>query len=278
MAQTNNRRHHWWRLTPRQQAKIGDLILKHPDWSSRRLRDELARLELGPAVTHQTVLNELRRQGLKDMEQRVLRLQERYRGREGDLSDEQIRVGSKVNPCILECRKPSTRPGQRLVQSVLRDGTHVVIDTYSLLAILWEPRLSLEEDMVDALRCAALPFFSALRIRVREVLTEGGTRFGLTENHPYRLYLRAQRIEHKRPDSGVPFRHGFLDRFRSVYAERYRLLDVAFISFPFRRLPAGQPGTDIIAMRYNSAIRFDGFPHWGRTPFEMLAEYVNRRR
>ena len=274
MAQTA-RRHHWWRLTPEQQAKIGELAVEHPGWSSRRIRDEIN--ALGPDVTHQTVLNELRRQGLKDLDQRVLRLQERFRGREDDLSDEQIRVSAKINPCIRECRNPSDRPGQRLVQTMLRDGTHAVVDTYSLIAFLWSPQRSLEEDVVDVLRCVALPFFASLGIRVEEILTEGGTRYGRTEKHPYRSLLKNEGITHRRADNGVPFRHGFLDRFRSVYVERYRLLEIAFITHPYRRLPPGQGGTDVVTMRYNSWISFEGYPLWKRTPWAMLAEYMNGR-
>lgn len=274
MAKTG-RRHHWWRLTPEQQAKIAEFATVHPGWSSRRIRDEIAQLDLGPDVSHQTVLNELRRQGLKDLSQRVLRMQEQYRGCEREYSDEQIRVGAKVNPCIREVQDPSTRPGQRLVQGVLRYGTHVALDTYSLAAVLWRLQRSLEEDMVDVLRCSALPFFSSLKLRVDEVLTEGGTRYGRTDEHPYRAFLRNHGVAHKRPEVGVPFRHGFLDRFRSIYAQRFRLLEIAFITHPYRGLPPGQAGTDIIAMRYNSWIPFEGYPHWGRTPWEMLAEYVN---
>lgn len=94
--------------------KIVRLSLLHPAWGPQRLSDHL-RLE-GVSVSPSTIRNLWIKENLETRYKRMLRLEEEKIGEEMDLTEEQIRLLEKANPCFRERHVESPYPGYLLCQ------------------------------------------------------------------------------------------------------------------------------------------------------------------
>lgn len=256
--------HHGVRLTPALKAELLRLAVEQPGWASRRLAEEI-----GSTVSHVTVSKVLARHNLADSFKRAWRLQNLYRGRENELSEEQLRAIAKVNPCIRDLADPSPAPGRRLIQTVLSGRRQFVIDAYSMTIFFWNPQ-SLQRDPIDLLDKKVLPFFSSVGLPVHEIRTNRATLYGATTKHPYRKYLAEREIHHLRLPKGEIFQQSSLKRFQLLYGDkawtRGQTLTVD---------EDGQAGVDAWCLSFNME-RLHGYPHYGRTPWQMLTEYVSQ--
>ena len=109
------------------------------------------------------------------------------------------------------------------MKGVGRIYLHVVVDTYSSLAFGFLYPSKQAEAAVSVLHNDALPFYRAHGIPVKAVLTDNGTEFCGTPEHPYELYLALCDIEHRRTAVRRPQSNGFVERFnRTVYEEFFQ--------------------------------------------------------
>jgi transposase InsO family protein len=117
------------------------LSIAHPSWGQTRVSDQL-RLE-GVSVSAGTVRNIWIKEGLETRYKRILRLEEERAGTDIDLTEEQVRLIEKANPCFRERRVESLYPGYLLCQDTFSVGVtkgvgrvylQAVVDTYGSYA------------------------------------------------------------------------------------------------------------------------------------------------
>jgi len=89
--------------------KVIKLSIDHPAWGQVRVSDQL-RLE-GIQVSLSTIRNIWLKEGLESKYKRILRLEELRAGTEIYLTEEQIRLLEKANPCFRERNVESLYPG-----------------------------------------------------------------------------------------------------------------------------------------------------------------------
>lgn len=94
---------------PETREKIISFSLKHPAWSCMRISDHL-RLE-GISASPSTIRHLWIKENMETKYKRLLRLEEEKAGRELELTEEQIRLLEKANPCFRERHVETPYPG-----------------------------------------------------------------------------------------------------------------------------------------------------------------------
>jgi hypothetical protein len=153
---------------PEVREKIIAISLAHPVWGPARVSDQL-RLE-AVAVSPGTIRNIWIKEDLETRYKRLLRLEEEKNGLEMELTEEQIRLLEKANPCFRERKVESLYPGYLLSQDTFMVGTikgigriylQAVIDTYGSFAFGKLYTSKLPETAADVLYDRVLPFYES---------------------------------------------------------------------------------------------------------------------
>jgi hypothetical protein len=100
--------------------KIIDLSLKQPTFGQQRISDQL-NLE-GISVSATSVRNVWIKENMETRYKRLLRLEEEHAGKGFELTEQQIRLIEKANPCFKERHVESDYPGQLLSQDTFYVG------------------------------------------------------------------------------------------------------------------------------------------------------------
>ena len=144
--------------------KVISLSIAHPSWGQMRVSDQLG-LE-GISVSASTVRNIWIRESLETRYKRILRLEEERAGTEVDLTEEEIRLIEKANPCFRERKVESLYPGYLLSQDTFMVGTikgvgrvylQAVVDTYGSYAFGKLYTSKIPETEADVLYDKVLP-------------------------------------------------------------------------------------------------------------------------
>lgn len=131
-----------------------------------RVSDHL-RLE-GVSVSPGTVRNIWVKENLETRYKRTLRLEEERAGSDIDLTEEQIKLIEKANPCFRERKVESLYPGYLLCQDTFLVGVikgvgrvylQAVVDTYGSYAFGKLYTSKLPETAADILYDKVLPFY-----------------------------------------------------------------------------------------------------------------------
>jgi transposase InsO family protein len=268
--------------------RVIELSLKHPTFGQQRIADQL-RLE-GVVVSASSVRNVWLTEEMETRYKRLLKLEERHAAARGfELTEEQIRLIEKANPCFRERHVESAYPGQLLcrdtfyvgrIKGVGRIYLQAVVDTYSSLAFGKLYTSKRPETTVDALYDRVLPFYEQHGIRIEAILTDnpstslramslsnGGTEYkGRPMIHLYEIFLEFNDIQHKYTKVGRPRTNGFVERFnRTVLDEFFR---TAFREKFYESVEALQEDLDIWLEYYNHERPHRGYRNLGRRPFE----------
>ena len=159
--------------------QVMSLSISHPSWGQMRISDQL-RLE-GVSVSASTVRNIWIRESLETRYKRILRLEEERAGTEIDLTEEQIRLIEKANPCFRERKVESLYPGYLLSQDTFMVGTikgvgrvylQAVVDTYGSYAFGKLYTSKIPETAADVLYDKVLPFYEEHGLTVEHILTD----------------------------------------------------------------------------------------------------------
>lgn len=117
--------------------KVIAYSVEHPRLGQLQVSDQL-RLR-GVSVSPSTVRNIWIKEGLETRYKRILRLEEERHGKDIELTEEQIRLIEKANPCFKERRVESAYPGYLLSQDTFMVGTIKGVGRIYLQAVaLWE--------------------------------------------------------------------------------------------------------------------------------------------
>lgn len=265
--------------TPKEvKQKIIALSIEHPAWGQQRVSDQL-QLE-GISVCPATVRNIWLKEGLQTRYQRILRLEEQTHGKEVDLTEEQIRLLEKANPCFRERKVESPYPGYLLSQDTFMVGTmkgvgriylQAVVDTYGSYAFGKLYTSKRPETAVDVLYDRVLPFYQEQELKVEHILTDNGREYcGRAMIHPYQVFLELSEIGHRTTRVATPRTNGFVERFnRTVLDEFFR---ETFRKKLYTTVDDLQHDLDEWMHHYNHERPHRGYRNMGKRPIETIEE------
>jgi len=256
--------------------KIVECSLQHPTRGQAFVADQL-RLE-GISVSPTTIRNIWIKEGLETRYKRILRFEERMNGKEIDLTEEQVRLLEKANPCFRERHVESPYPGFLLSQDTFMVGAikgvgrvylQAVVDTYGSYALGKLYTSKLPETAVDILYDRVLPFYEAHELMVEHLLTDNGKEYcGRPMIHPYEIFLELNDIEHRRTKVGRPRTNGFVERFnRTILDEFFR---EAFRKTFYLSVEELQKDLDVWLDYYNNERPHQGYRNRGKRPIETI--------
>ena len=256
--------------------RIIAMSLKHPAWGPMKLSDNL-KLE-GVNVSPSTVRNLWLKEGLETKYKRILRFEEQHAGMEIELTEEQIRLLEKANPCFKERHVESPYPGYLLSQDTFMVGTlkgvgrvylQAVVDTYGSFAFAKLYTSKMPETAVDVLYDRALPFYAEQGIPVEHILTDNGREYcGKPMIHPYQIFLELNDIDHRRTKVATPRTNGFVERFnRTILDDFFR---EAFREKFYALVEELQVDLDVWMHHYNYERPHRGYRNMGRRPIETI--------
>jgi len=263
-------------LPEKTKQKILDLSLKHPAFGQQRIADQLC-LE-GVCVSPSTVRNLWLKENMETRYKRLLKLEEMANGKDVELTEEQIRLLEKANPCFRERHVESERPGQLLSQDTFYVGRlkgigriylQAVVDTFGSYAFGKLYTSKRPETTVDILYDRVLPFYAEHGLVVEAILTDNGTEYkGRPMIHLYEIFLELHEIEHRTTRVGRPRTNGFVERFnRTVLDEFFR---TAFREKLYESVEALQQDLDAWLHHYNHERPHRGYRNMGRRPIETI--------
>lgn len=255
-----------------------ELSLANTSWGCKRLGAELA-LQ-GLVISHETVQRILNAAGRGTRIERFLSLE--HQALEGlELTPEQVRVLEKLNPCFRERHVESSRPGELVSQDSFYVGhfkgigrvyMHTAVDTFGSYAFAC---LATEKNAIRATELLwghIVPFYEAHELTLENLLTDNGSEFCGTEEHPYERMLFNLGIGHRRTRVARPQTNGFVERFhRTILDEffRVRLREKAYADL--ESLEVDLQGW---LVHYNTKRAHLGYRNLGRTPYQTVLKYL----
>ncbi len=256
--------------------KVVKLSIEHPAWGPLRISDNL-RLE-GISVSPSTVRNLWIKEGLESRYKRILRLEEEKNGKGIELTEEQIRLLEKANPCFRERKVESAYPGYLLSQDTFFVGTikgvgsiylQNVVDTYGSYAFGKLYTSKLPETAADVLYDRVLPFYESHGLKVEHILTDNGREYcGKPMVHPYQIFLDLYDIEHRRTKVATPRTNGFVERFNRTIL--YEFIRETFRDKLYTSVEELQVDLDKWLDYYNNERPHRGYRNMGRRPIETI--------
>ncbi len=261
---------------PDVREKVIRFSIEHPAQGQVHVSDRL-RLE-GISVSPSTIRNIWIKEGLETKYKRILRLEEERNGKDIELTEAQIRLLEKANPCFRERNVESPYPGYLLSQDTFMVGTlkgvgrvylQAVIDTYGSYAFGKLYTSKLPETAVDVLYDKVLPFYESHGLTVEHVLTDNGREYcGKPMVHPYQIFLELYDIEHRRTKVATPRTNGFVERFnRTILDEFFR---GTFRETFYASIEELQADLDKWLDYYNNERPHRGYRNMGRRPIETI--------
>jgi transposase InsO family protein len=197
-----------------------------------------------------------------------------------ELTEEQIRLLEKANPCFRERKVESLYPGYLLSQDTFMVGVmkgvgkiylQAVVDTYGSYAFGKLYTSKLPKTAAEVLYDRVLPFYESHGLKVEHVLTDNGREYcGRPMIHPYQIFLELNGIEHRRTKVARPRTNGFVERFnRTVLDEFFR---EAFRNKFYATVEELQTDLDNWLAYYNNERPHRGYRNMGRRPIETIEE------
>ncbi|WP_242514315.1 integrase core domain-containing protein, partial [Rhodovulum sulfidophilum] len=210
-----------------------------------------------------------------------LALEEAHAGKAIEITAEQTAFLEKQNPFFRERHVESGTPGELLSADTFFVGTlkgigkvylHAVVDTFGSYAFGFL-HVSKQPE-VAVLHNDVLPFYRALDLPVKAVLTDNGREFCGTEKHPYELYLDLNAIEHRRTRVRTPKTNGFAERFNGTVLEE--VFRVKMRETFYETVEALQADLDAWLVHYNTERPHMGYRNMGRRPIETVMSFVSQ--
>jgi transposase InsO family protein len=260
------------------EEKILDYALAKPSHGAQRVANEL-RLQ-GVTVSSSGVRGVWLRHDIETRYKRLMRLEAHARDDTFLLSAEQVKLLER-HSTDFRCRHvESSAPGELLNQDTFYWGTlkgvgkvyvQVVIDTFCSLGFAKVYNSKMPVTACDLLYERVLPFYDALGVPVKAILTDNGREFcGRPEAHPYELLLAVEDVEHRTTKVRSPRTNGFVERMnRTLLDECFR---VAGRQTWYIGIDEIQRDLDVFMEHYNLERSHQGYRLKGRTPAQALRE------
>ncbi len=125
--------------------------------------------------------------------------------------------------------------------------------------------------VVDILVDRVLPFYRAMGIKIRNILTDNGREYcGDEIGHDYEFLLKIFGIKHRITRIGTPQSNGFVERFNRTVLEEFFM--VAFRKKWYYEVEEMQKDLEEWIYKYNFKRVHQGYRVRGRRPIEVLLD------
>lgn len=256
-----------------------ELSMSHPAWGCKRLAIELERQKM--PISYQTVQKILCKAGRASRIQRFLALEEEsLKGVE--ITPELVRVLERLNPVFKERHVESSAPGELVSQDTFYVGSfkgigrvylHTAVDTFGSYAFGCLATERTAQRAAELLWGHIAPFYEAHELKLGAVLTDNGTEFCGTEDHPFEHLLFQLGIEHRRTRVKRPQTNGFVERFhRTILDEFFR---VRLREKIYETLEELEQDLQEWLVYYNVNRPHLGYRNRGATPYETVQKHLD---
>lgn len=278
-------KNHPFTTAPEHEARVVELSLLNPARGCNFLSDQLRRE--GILISYPTVQNILNRNGLRKKYDRWLELERQAHEEHLVPTAAQLKFLTKQNPQWRERKEhvQSSQPGELLCQDTSTLGNwggqrlvlHAVVDTFSSYAfcLIWPSKQP--EAAAGLLYNDVLPFYEERQLPIGAILTDNGTEFCGTPEHPFELYLALNEIEHRQTKVRSPQTNGFVERFIRTVKEEF--FEKARLTKLYESLEELQADLAEWLVFYNTERPHQGYRNMGRTPMEtieLMKQAVNK--
>jgi transposase InsO family protein len=272
------------RVSEETEEQILALCLQHPTYGAQRIANELRLREVN--VSPSGVRGVWLRHDLETRYKRLMRLEAHAQDTTHVLSEEQIKFLER-HSCEFRMRHVEANgPGELLNQDTFYWGTlkgvgkvyvQVIVDVFCSLAFAKVYTSKMPITSADLLNDRVLPFYDALNLPVKAILTDNGREFcGRPDNHPYELFLQLHDIEHRTTRVRSPRTNGFVERMnRTLLDECFRINGRTTWYITTDEI---QRDLDKFLSFYNLERSHQGYRLKGRTPAQALRDATGRKR
>lgn len=248
-----------------------ELAIRHPEFGCASIAGLLA--QEGISISPPTVQKILNQNGLGTVSRRLFRLEMLHVLEGFPVTDRQLELIIRNDPCLKERNNTGTYPGEILVQEcfpifqlIPSCYIHVVIDTYSSSAFVYPWFEKSSAIAAEVLQLLALGRFRSSEFPVKKVLTSSAyiyTRLG----KDYSDCCMRRNVRHEIYTGKDRSWNGHIERFKKFFVYEYRHLktqkaDAAELTELFRIMKS---------TTLNSKTRVNGFPNFGMTPSDRIA-------
>lgn len=272
------------RVAPEIEEHILAISLEYPTYGAQRIANELRLREVN--VSPSGVRGVWLRHDLETRYKRLMRLEIHAQDDTVVLTEKQVELLER-HSCEFRMRHvESNAPGELLNQDTFYWGTlkgvgkvyvQVVVDVFCSLAFAKVYTSKMPVTSADLLYDRVLPFYDALGVPVKAILTDNGREYcGRPDNHPYELFLQLEDIEHRTTKVRSPRTNGFVERMnRTLLDECFR---VAGRTTWYITPEEIQRDLDKFLEFYNLKRSHQGYRLKGRTPAQALREALGRKK
>ena len=264
------------RVSAEIEEAILEYALEHPAHGPQRTADEL--LLRGTQVSAGGVRGVWSRHNLLTKHERLLRLEEKVRGKKISLSEEQVRLLERFSPEFRERHIEVHFTGELVSVDTFFVGTlkgvgkvylQSVLDCFSRYAWARFYTSKLPITAVHVLNEDVLPFFESHGAKIHTILSDNGREFcGRPDQHPYELFLQLEGIEHRTTQVRRPQSNGFIERFHRTLLDEH--LRPAGRTTWYETVGEMQIALDQYLVSYNTGRPHRGRAMKGRTPEEVF--------
>ncbi|MDD4237939.1 MAG: integrase core domain-containing protein [Desulfotomaculaceae bacterium] len=258
--------------------KVLSFSFENPSCGSLKLSNMLALqgFNVSPA-TIQSIFN---KNSMTCAYDRILKLEEKAIQENIELTDRQIAIIEKTNPCFRERCNQSSRPGEVLAQDTIYIGNfrfgkiylQAVVDTYGSYALGFLHSFRTPEYAVALLHNEVIPFYRGKGLAVDGILTDSGREYCGTDTHPFELYLALNDIEHRdNKESCQRQTNGFLDRFKKTALKEFFQ---KVLKGSYKDIKTLQSDFDNWLIYYNNEQPHRGYRNMGQCPIDTVNQYM----
>ena len=258
---------------PETVQRILDLALQHPSCGCDRIEEILA-LD-GVRLSAITVQKILKNHGLGGVHDRWQELEKRQAEASIELTGEQMAFVQKQNPCFRERHNESSTPGELLfaqafrVPHALKGHTrpwmYAVVDTFGSYAFAFLRKTKSSGSAEELLDENVLPFYRELDLPIGAALSGNPPEFWGRLPFSHDATTGTDHLPQIRAN-------GFMDRFRAtVMGEFFRVSTRDRLHSSFE---AQRAALDTWLVHYNTERPHLGYPNYGRTPVEVIRQFL----
>lgn len=234
----------------------------------------------GMSCSKPTIQKILERHGLGTRYQRLLKLESECLSGQTQLSEPQKLALEKNNPCFKERHVESSKPGELLCQDTTMIGqlagvgkiyVQTVVDAYCSYGVAYVHIGKIPAHSAAILHNEVFPFYCGQNLDVENILTDNGTEYCGTREHPYELYLELNDVNHRRTKPNSPQTNGFVERFNQTVKREF--FEAQFRQKSYEDLETLQKDLNDWLDYYNTQQSHQGYRNMGKTPMERIEEY-----
>lgn len=251
---------------------------EHPEFGSKRVALELAKM--GLSISHFTVQEIFKRTGRSNRLARLLELE--IKALEGtELTQAQLRLVEKLNPCFRERHVESSRPGELVSFDSFFVGTFkgigkvyllTAVDTFGSYGFGMLATERTSQRAAELLYGQVVPFYEAHGLVLGAALTDNGTEFCGTDEHAFEQTLFRHGVQHRRTRVKRPQTNGFVERFHRTILDEFFRVELRLRTY--EDLDTLELAVQRWLCYYNLERPHQGYRNKGKTPYQTVETFL----